>query len=277
MPLVFAAILPHGSEAIPELAGADPSRFERVREGLEEAARVFRRQTIDLVVVATPHGIRVENAVALSASERTAGVIEEGGRRVEADYAVDVDWARTLSERAEKQGIRTALLAYGASSGPASRLPMDWGAQVPLHFLLGPSDTARRVVTAVPSRMLSFRDLARFGEVLGAVIREDPRAVAFVASADMCHAHQEEGPYGFHPAAATLDSLIQAAVREDHLETLLEPDAELQALIRDGKPDGLWQLAILCGVRRTVAMTAHYLGYDCPTYFGMLSAIYWPT
>jgi aromatic ring-opening dioxygenase LigB subunit len=277
MPVTFAAILPHGSEAIPELAVAHPERFRRVRAGLREAGDVFREHPAELVVVATPHGIRAEGAIALSAAERTVGVLEAGDVRLVGEYAVDAPWARLLAQRTAARRLPAVLLAYGAASGPGSALPLDWGAQVPLHFLLGPRDPARRVVTAVPSRWLSFQQLMDFGEVLGAMLAEDPRPSAFVASADLCHAHRADGPYGFHEAAAILDGRIQAAVAADELERLLEPDAELAALVRHGKPDGLWQMAILAGLRRVVALSPRYLGYDCPTYFGMLSAVYLPT
>jgi aromatic ring-opening dioxygenase LigB subunit len=268
--LAFAAILPHGSDAIPELAGEVPELFGRVRQGLQEAARWFHRQSIDVVMVATPHGIRAEGALAISLSERTEGVLEARGVRLAAHYVVDRDLAQKAAESAVRIGMPAARLAYGAASGPANCLPLDWGAQVPLHFLLGPESPVP-VVTIVPSRLLSFADLARFGESLAEALEADRRRIAFIASSDLCHAHLPEGPYGYHPNAAELDALIQRAVERDRLEDLIATDPEL---IRTGKPDGLWQIAILTGVRRRVDLESHYCGYDVPTYFGMLSAAY---
>lgn len=273
MSLVVGAIVPHGGEAIPALAGERLELFRPTREGLEAAGQAVQAAAPDVLVVVTPHGIRAEGRLALSYSERTEGVMEHGGARVVANHPVDRGLARALSEAAEAAGIPTALLSYGASSGPHSCLPMDWGAQVPLHFL-APAPSGReapRVVTVVPSRALSFEALAQFGEVLYAVAAARQDRVALIASSDLCHAHDPEGPYGYHPAAAVLDAHIVDRVKADDLPSLLEVDP---ALIEQGKPDGLWQIAVLTGARRHVAWRSTFLQYQVPTYFGMLSTVY---
>jgi aromatic ring-opening dioxygenase LigB subunit len=271
VPLTFAAILPHGSEAIPALRGPDGAAFEPVADKLREAGRLFSAHPASIVVVATPHGTRVEGQVAVSASERTEGVVEDHGHALRFAYPVDAGFARQLARLAGERGIPTALLGYGASSGPWNCLPLDWGAAVPLYFLLGPAAETTRVVLVVPSRQLSFEMLASFGEAVADAAAATPEPVAFIASADQSHAHRDDGPYGYHPAARQLDARIEAAVAADRLEDLLTVDP---ALIRDGKPDSLWQIAILAGLRRRVTLTPRYLGYDVPTYFGMLSAVY---
>ena len=273
MSLVVGAIVPHGGEAIPALAGERLELFRPTREGLEAAGRTVQAADAEVMVVVTPHGIRAEGRLALSYSERTEGVMEHGGARVVANHPVDRGLALALSEAAEAAGIPTALLSYGASSGPHCCLPMDWGAQVPLHFLApateGPS--APRVVTVVPSRALSFETLAHFGEVVHAVAAAREERTALIASSDLCHAHDPNGPYGYDPAAAVLDAHIVDRVKADDLPALLRVDP---TLIEHGKPDGLWQIAVLAGARRHVAWRSTFLQYQVPTYFGMLSAVY---
>ncbi len=273
MPLVVGAIVPHGGAAIPALAGDRLELFRPTREGLEAAGRSVQAAKADVLVVVTPHGIRAEGRLALSYSERTEGVMGHGDGRVVASHPVDRPLARALAEAAEAAGIPTALLSYGASSGPHSCLPMDWGVQVPLYFLAPTREgaSAQRVVTVVPSRALSFDTLARFGEVLCAVAGASEDRVALVASSDLCHAHDADGPYGFDPAAAVLDAHIVDRVQADDLSALLHVDP---TLIEHGKPDGLWQIAVLTGARRGVAWRSTFLQYQVPTYFGMLSAVY---
>ena len=263
--------MPHGGEAIPELAGDRQELFRPTREGLEAASRAVRAAGPDVPVVITPHGICAEGKLAVSYSERTEGVLSLGDHRVAANFLVDRGLALALANAAEAAEIPTALLSYGASSGPHSCLPMDWGAQVPLHFLAPAGEPAPPVVTVVPSRALPFHTLAQFGEIFHDVVAARGRRVALIASSDLCHAHDPSGPYGYDPAAAALDAHIVDRVQADDLAALLAVDP---TLIEHGKPDGLWQIAVLTGARRRVAWRSTFLQYQVPTYFGMLSAVY---
>ncbi len=273
MSVVWAAILPHGGQAIPELAGDLAERFRPTREGLQTAAQAVATLPPTTIVIATPHGIRAERGVSVSASEYTEGVLAGAGARVVARYRVDVKTARAIAANARSHGLDAPLLAYGASSGPHSCLPMDWGVQVPLYFLAPPGEDAPAVVSLCPSRLLSFDDLARFGEAVAETLLESPEPMAFVASADLAHAHQASGPYGYHPAAREMDAAIVRHVQDDRLDDLFSLDP---GFIADAKPDALWQMAILAGLRRRVRLKSRFIAYDCPTYFGMLSACYLP-
>lgn len=268
--------MPHGGEAIPALAGDRYELFGPTRLGLEQAGAVISEAHPDVIVIATPHGIRAEGRIALSYSERTEGTMTgPDGTSLVNNVRVQQDLAHELSQAAHARNIPTALLAYGASSGPHSCLPMDWGVQVPLWFCTpeqltheGPS-----LVTICPSRALPLTTLADFGSVLAEVMEARPERIAFIASSDLCHAHDANGPYGYDPAAKTLDAYITERVKADDLDALLHVDPDWVA---HGKPDGLWQIAMLTGARRRVRWQARFLAYQVPTYFGMLTAIYTP-
>ena len=53
MPLVFAAIMPHGGEIIPELA-EDPFLMAHTRAGMMAISSEFTAAGIDTVIVITP-------------------------------------------------------------------------------------------------------------------------------------------------------------------------------------------------------------------------------
>lgn len=273
MSVSWAAILPHGGQAIPELGGDLAETFRLTREGLQAVASAVGHRRVSTIVIATPHGIRAEGGVTISASEYTEGAMGDPPAQVAARYRVNVDMARAIARHASRRGIPTPLLAYGASSGPHSCLPMDWGIQVPLHFVAPPGPDAPAVVSLCPSRSLSFDELARFGEAVAEGMAATGETAAFIASSDLAHAHLADGPYGYHPAAREMDAVIVRRVKEDRLEDLFALDP---TFIADAKPDALWQMAVLAGLRRTVALSPHFVTYDLPTYFGMLSAYYLP-
>ncbi|MBV8561923.1 MAG: hypothetical protein JOZ56_02420 [Actinobacteria bacterium] len=136
-------------------------------------------------------------------------------------------------------------------------MPLDWGTEVPLDFLRAP-----KVVVVAPARDLQLEDHLRLGEAIAAL----PGRVALIASADHGHAHDPDGPYGFHPAAARYDERLREILASDTLA--FEPLAEL---VDDAKADSLWQLLVLQGAVGEAART-DVLVYARPTYYGMLVA-----
>ncbi|NMP22122.1 hypothetical protein [Sulfobacillus harzensis] len=271
MALVACALMPHGSQAVPEIRDPDFPRFQTVTEGLQQAARILGENPARTAVILTPHGIRAENMMTISDSETVRGVLDETDTPLVEVFSVNRPLARSILQEAEGHGFPMAALSAGASNGPHCQLPLDWGAQVPLHFLSGAVADLNTVVMT-PSRMWPLGRLFAFGQMLGTVLERHPDPVWLIASADMAHAHNAEGPYGFHPAAAAFDTWFQDVVMRQDWAELVAVD---MSWVQDAKPDALWQMVILAGALGH-RFQARHLGYDCPTYFGMMSAAFSP-
>jgi len=277
MPLIFGCIVPHGS-VIPGTPGADACAATTA--AMREIGRRLAAAQPDTVVVVTPHGIRVDGALAVSCSERAAGVLDDPitehreQRPVRVDLAVDRDLARALLAGATAASVPTVAAHYGATTGPHDCYPLDWGAIVPLWFLGARFTPRPRAVLVVPSRLLPLDALTSFGRALAGAATASERRVALVASADLAHAHAADGPYGFDPAAAAFDAWIEAAVKDGDLNRLREPDMEM---VRRAAPDGLWQILVLAGALEHTPMRGEFLSYERPSYYGMLTAAYAPT
>ena len=112
-----------------------------------------------------------------------------------------------------------------------------------------------------------------FGRAVADAARADERRIAFVASCDWAHTHREDGPYGFHPAAAEVDALVVAAVKDEELGRLVDLDPDL---VQNGAIDGLWQTLMLAGLLEEQPMRGEFMSYEAPRYYGMLVAAYEP-
>ena len=126
-------------------------------------------------------------------------------------------------------------------------------------------------VVVTPSRSLPPEALVEFGRAVAAAAAADSRRVAFIASCDWGHTHAASGPYGFHEEAAKVDAEVIAAVKANDLMRLIDLDEERA---RDAAIDGLWQTLMLAGVFETVPMSVDFLGYEVPSYYGMLVAVW---
>lgn len=231
MSLVFAAIAPHGEMDI------DPS----LKAAMEELGRRFDAAEPEVAVVVTPHNVHVEGHFAVVTSARVG------------EWQCDRGAARALLDA----DLPVVGVSYGGNDASEAEMPLDWGTDVPLAFM-----RARRVVVVAPARDRPLEEHVALGQAIARL----PGRVALVASADNGHAHDPDGPYGFHPAAAAYDEQLQRIVRDGPLD--FRP---LAGTVEHAKADSLWQLLVLQGAVGEGA-TADLLAYAAPTYYGMLVA-----
>jgi aromatic ring-opening dioxygenase LigB subunit len=229
--IVFACIAPHGDVDL------DPS----LRLAMEELGRRAALAAPDVAVVVTPHSVHVEGHFAVVTSGKVGA------------YDTDTATAEALLD-AE---LPIVSVSYGSNYPELAEFPLDWGAEIPLEFVHAP-----KIVVVSPARDRPFAEHLRLGEAIAAL----PGRVALVASADHGHAHTEDGIYGYHPAAAKYDTLLQEILASERMN--FHPLAEF---VEDGTADSLWQLLVLQGAVGEEAR-ADVLAYAAPTYYGMLVA-----
>jgi aromatic ring-opening dioxygenase LigB subunit len=229
--LVFACIAPHG----------DMELDAGLHAAMQELGRRFDAAEPDVAVVVTPHNVHVDGHYAVL----TAGRVGE--------WETDPATAETLLA----SELPILGVSYGGNDPPTAEMPIDWGTEIPLTFMRAP-----KVVVVSPARDRPLEEHLKLGEAIAAL----PGRVALIASAVHGHAHRADGIYGYHPAAAGYDALLQEILASGRLDFL--PLAELAD---PGKADSLWQLVVLQGAVGEEAR-AEVLAYAAPTYYGMLVA-----
>jgi aromatic ring-opening dioxygenase LigB subunit len=269
MGIVYACVAPHGSEVIPELAGDNLEAFGKTRRGMEDLAEQMKKYNPHTIVIATPHGLRLDHTIGVVTTEYSEGSLKEKGKTVRARFKCNRQLAQKILQEARKAWLPVVGVNYGTSEGPASCMQMDWGTLIPLWFFGARERKRPRIVIVTPSREIPLTQMVDFGKIIAEAAEASTRKVAFVASADQGHAHNKEGPYGFNPASKEYDELVAKAVKENNLKQLLTLDP---AFVEDAKPDSLWQMAILAGLLEKINMKGRFVSYQAPTYFGLLCA-----
>jgi aromatic ring-opening dioxygenase LigB subunit len=287
MPLVFAAIAPHGFPIIPDLS-EDAEGALATRAAMEELGRRATAAGIEALVIAGPHGVRVDGAISLADTARAAGRLAWQDREVELNVPVDAPLTDAIAATARAQNIPIAMVGYAGNRRDQSVLPLDWGNLTPLWFLghgrnmLGhgdvladppAADIGPPAVVITPSRGVPRSTLVDFGRAVAETAARDPRRIGFIASCDWGHAHRADGPYGFHPESAAVDAEVVAAVAANDLPRLIDLD---EGRAQDAAIDGLWQALMLAGALEAVPMNVELLSYEAPTYYGMLVAVWSP-
>lgn len=260
MPLTFAAVMPHGDALIPGL-GAPENGHPSLTEAMHTIAAEAKKQELDTLVIATPHGVAIEEGHSVAVSDRLAGAVGH----IELSATVDKSFSAEILGEAEQEEVD----AVGIILQDSDTLPMDWGTLIPAWFF-AEVGALPPVVVICPSRGFGVESCAKIGELIAKIAESSEKRVGLVASADNAHAHQEEGPYGFHKSAKDFDQRIVEITNAGKWEDYLSLD---ETLIESALPDSPWQLAILAGAFRRVAFKPELVVYECPSYFGMMCAL----
>lgn len=283
MPLVAAAIAPHGFPIIPAL-GKDAEGGLKTRGSMQALGEFFRTKGVDVVVIAGPHGIRADGYFAIVEAARVAGTLHWNGKTVELNASCDRDLGDAVESAARDAGLPVVRVSYAGNRADQTVVPLDWGGLVPLWFLghdqneqgtgdvLGPEPSGPGGPPAViitPSRALSRESMIQFGGAIARAMAEDPRRVGFIASCDWAHTHRDDGPYGFHEAAERVDADVVRAVESNDLKRLMELSDED---IQHAAIDGLWQTLMLAGVQDVTPCDLDLVSYEAPSYYGMIVA-----
>jgi len=276
MPLVYACIAPHGSEAIEQLASkAAAKKFRKSRDGLRRLASDVGKARPDTIVIATPHNLRLQGKIAIVLSENSTGTLQASPRNkktISLKAKCDVKFAKELLERSTRRHLPVVGAHYGTTEGTTSDMPMDWGTLVPLWFLMRRCRKRPRIVIVTPSREIPLSRNFEFGRMVAEQAEaEREKRIAFVASADQAHAHKHSGPYGFSNQAKNYDRMVLDALMSNRMNAVM---TFKQPLLEAAKPDSLWQMAILAGITEKIKLRAEIVSYDVPTYFGMICATF---
>ncbi|GAC1568046.1 MAG: extradiol dioxygenase [Ktedonobacteraceae bacterium] len=274
--LVFACIAPHGSMIVPLLNEEGWQKALATRTAMEELGRRMAAARPETIVLVTPHGHRVDGVFSLLNNERVRGELgpekDETGNGFSLMFEVDKELNAAIVAAARSQEAPVSRIGYAVADDPDFFQPLDWGATVPLWFLGGFFQPRPKVVIACPDRgNMSWELFAPFGRAVRLAAESIERRIAFIASADMGHAHDRSGPYGFDPASAEFDAAVIEAIQAQEPGRLLNFD---QPWLKRASTDAYGQILNLHGAIQETNFRGELLSYEVPTYFGMMCVAY---
>src|SRR3982074_2523810 len=119
----------------------------KTRGAMEELGRRFASTSPDVTVVLTPHNVHIERGMAVVLAGMMAGTLASGAAPISMPCPVHREFATAVMVAVGEAGVPIAAVSYGANDAAAAVFPMDWGTQVPLHFMGGRDDPPKPSVT----------------------------------------------------------------------------------------------------------------------------------
>jgi aromatic ring-opening dioxygenase LigB subunit len=274
--LIFACIAPHGSMIIPLLGEKGAEKALATRAAMEDLGRRVAAAQPETLVVITPHGHRVDGCFSLLNNRRVQGTLgpepESNGHSFTLTFEVDKELNAAIVEESRALDVPAVRLGYAVPDETQFWQPLDWGVTVPLWFLGAMFHPQPRVVIACPDRgNMPWQLFPTFGKSIRLAAESINRRVVFIASADLGHAHDAQGPYGYDIASKEFDIALIDAVKAQDLARLLEFDLDW---LKRASTDSYGQILNLYGAIRGTNFRGEVLSYEVPTYFGMMCVAY---
>ncbi|MBR0091429.1 MAG: AmmeMemoRadiSam system protein A [Lachnospiraceae bacterium] len=216
MPILGGIMVPHPPLIVPAVGKGEEHIIDETATAYREAAKLVAELQPETIVLSTPHSILYSDYFHISPGMGATGSLAQF-RAPEEKFTVDydTDFVTALCSLADVNDFPAG------TEGERNR-NLDHGTMVPLHFIHQQYKAYKLVRIGLSG--LSLADHFRIGHMIAQVARELDRRVVYVASGDLSHRLQPDGPYGFDPHGPVYDERIMDVMGRAAFDEL--PDFE---------------------------------------------------
>ncbi|MBU0625201.1 hypothetical protein KKF05_02555 [Patescibacteria group bacterium] len=260
MALVFAGIVTHTPVLMPNIGQDAIKLIDKTKTSMERLGQQLQTAKPDILVMISPHGEVLPDAVSINLNSRYDSRFDEFG-----DLTTKKTWrpATMLIDR-----FREDFKRYDLPLALVSDEYLDYGTSVPLCYLTENLPHIK-IVPMHPSSQLSVETHFKIGQALRSEIDSSTSRIAVLASADLSHRVGENSPEGLSPKGIAFDEKVQEILRDKNPVGFLDVD---QAWIKEAGSCSAMVLAILFGLLDGIQHESEILSYEKPLGVGYLVA-----
>ncbi|MEW6447937.1 MAG: AmmeMemoRadiSam system protein A [Bacillota bacterium] len=260
--VVIGGIVPHPPIMVPEVGGREAERVRRTVEALVELGRRICGSGAETMVMISPHGPVMWDAVGVVTQTHLHGNLGRfGAPGVVFGLDTDTVLANVLREELTAGGIPETEI-----SGRYD-YRLDHGVTAPLYWLEKGGVNLPVVICGMA--IIPLRRLYGFGLAVQRAAAATGRKVAVIASGDLSHRLLPEAPNGYDPMGAVFDRKVQEIVAAADPLALVRLDP---VLIERAGECGLRPMVMLFGAFDGYKVEAEVLSYEGPFGVGYMVA-----
>lgn len=260
MSVIAALAVPHPPIILPEIGHGEEKKIAKTSAAYEAVMERAAALNPDLIVLTSPHSVMYSDYFHISPGKSASG---DMGRFRADDVVIELSYDEEFVERlalnAEREGIPAGTL------GERERT-LDHGTIVPLYFLNKYTSDYKLVRIGLSG--LPTMEHYRLGQCISKTADELDRRVLFIASGDLSHKLEGDGPYGFAPEGPEFDKQLTKALSEGDFLSLLSFGSEFS---NKAAECGLRSFQIMAGALDRKSITHELLSYEGP--FGVGYAV----
>lgn len=255
-----AFIFPHPPIIVGEVGKGHESDAQTTVDAVKEAARRIGRHKPETIIIITPHGNMLSDAVTISGDEHLYGSFANfGAPDVKIEQANDLELVNEILNESEKKDIMA--IALDSEIRKSYRFPneLDHGALVPLYFVNQEYKDYKLV--HINYSMLPHHEHYEFGRAIRQAIENLKCNVVVICSGDLSHRLTKDAPAGYSPKGKEFDQTYVEIIKQGDVHRLLSMDCELA----EGAGEcGLRATVILYGILEDCSPKGEILSYEGP-------------
>ena len=265
MPIIKAYTLPHPPLAIPAVGRGQEKKISKTLEAMDEVAKEIAQLAPETIIYITPHSVLYADHFHISPNSEAKGDLARfNNPDIKFETRYDEELADEISRVAEKNGISAGTQGERDAS-------LDHGVTVPMWYINN-RYTGYKSVRISQSGM-SPAEHYLLGQIIAKAVDLLDKKTVVIASSDLSHKLQNEGPYGFSPEGPKFDSLFTEALAKGDFLSLLKIPDELREKAAEC---GYNSLVILAGCFDRLDVEAKLLSYEGPFGVGYAVASFLP-
>ena len=257
MSIVGAIMVPHPPLIVPEVGRGGEKVVEETINSYIKAAEFIMDLAPDTIVLSSPHSTMYADYLHISPGSHAEGDLGMFGAP---QVHFEVDYDEELSSGICSLAEANLILAGYEGERDSS---LDHGTMVPLYFIRQKYTDFKLVRLAISG--ISLEEHYRLGKVITEAAEILGRRVVYVASGDLSHKLQEDGPYGFDKAGPEYDSKIMDVMGSGRFGELLKFDP---VLCDDAAECGHRSFVIMAGALDGLSVEASMLSHQDVTGVG---------
>lgn len=216
MKILGLFMVPHPPLIVDEVGR---ERIDSIRETYNsymEIARQIGELKPDTIIVSSPHAPYYSDYFYLPAEEVGTGSFDRfSAPEVNFNQKYDVELIKEIENISKEKGF---------PCGRKSTVALDHGTMVPLYFINKFFKDFNLVVVGLSDMLLEAN--FEMGKIINEAVTKLDRKVVYVASGDLSHKLQENGPYGFIEEGPIYDKRIIDVMSNARFKELLEFDLD---------------------------------------------------
>ena len=266
MPIVGAFMVPHPPLIVPEVGRGGERQIAATAAAYTRAAREIAALAPETIIVSSPHATLYSDYFHISPGAGAQGSFARfQAPQVRFREEYDAGLIGAIERIAAAEAFPAGTLGQ--------RTPeLDHGTMVPLYFIRQCCSDFKLVRVGLSG--LPLEDHYRLGQIIRRAVEETGRRAVFVASGDLSHKLQHNGPYGFAPEGPQYDARLMDVCARAAFGELFDFDERLRERAAEC---GHRSFVILAGALDGVGVAAEPFSHEDVTGVGYGICAFRPT
>lgn len=252
-------LMPHPPIMIPEVGKGREEDIRMTIDSCNYIGEKIDKLDVETIILVTPHGPVFRDGVSMFTSRRISGDLGKfGAPQVRLDYEIDISLTSEIIKNADENGVVVAALDESSAQSYGIPLELDHGSIIPLYYL---NRNKGYKLVSITYGLLSPLELVKFGDCIKKAVNSLDKKAIFIASGDLSHRLNENGPYPYTPLGKEFDNALINTLKSGSLKNIFSLD---KVLINEAGQCGLRSIYILLGAIGSATVESKLLSYEGP-------------